>query len=150
MERRHADPGTLDILVQVGLDARQLEFQALDALDTKAGILLAVDSLLIAAATQTANPWMRALVIIAFVTAALPALRAIAVSKYDVIGVAPLTKIYLAATPTEVKEQVLAHLVRDEEQFTTSHKKTANRVRAAFWCTVAAIAILATAAFIPA
>lgn len=142
-------PETLDTLVQVALDERSLGFQALDALDTKAGILLAVDGLLIAAATQAGNVWMRGIAIAAFVIAAAPALWALRVSAYQQIHVKPLRDLYWLGPPADVRGQVLSTLIEHEAAFESARESKSSHVRVALILTVVAIAVLVASAFMP-
>lgn len=140
---------TLDTLIQVGLDERQLGYQVLDSLDSKAGILLAADAVLIGFATQTTGPWVRGIAIFAFVSAAVPALWALAVRKYEHINVLELATHYWAANPMRVREQVLRELADRDADFAKMQQATAQKVTVAFWMTAAALGFLSVAAFIP-
>jgi len=144
-----ASQDTFDTLIEVGLAERQLGYQALDALDTKAGILLAANAVLIGFATQASNQWLRGIAILAFASAAVPALWALAVRKYEHIDVSELVAHYRTATPKRVREQVLRELADRDANFTKKQHGAARKVTVAFWITAASLATLAVATFIP-
>ncbi len=140
---------TLDTLLHLSLEERALDFQILDALDVKAGILLALDGLLIAVATQTTNAGIRACLIAAFVVAAMPGFLALRNSKYKQFDTRSTLNKYWDSEPLTVTSQLLGNLASYADTFHRAREAKGKQVAIAFWLTAAAIALLAAASFIP-
>lgn len=149
MAEPEPDPATLDRLMQVTLDERNLAYQSLDALDTKAGILLAADSLLVVAATTQDNPWIRVILIVLFTVAGIPAYLELRVTTYKTLGTRKMLDKYWNGTPQAVTAQLLGNLAEYAEEFETTRKAKSRYVTWAFSLTAFGLLALAVASLLP-
>ena len=131
-------------LLEAALDERALRYSSIDALDQKAGVLLAIDGLMVGVTSFITQLGVRILVGSFLAVSAFVALQALALSKYPGLNILHFRNSRLSRPSDETRLVLLDTLIDHLDTIKEMHAKKAKRVRRSM--ILAAIGIVALAA----
>lgn len=134
---------SVSALLDVTLNERELRSAALDALDQKAGVILAADGLVITFAATLGTMWARGLVVAFFIISAFYAARALRVRQFKALRVVTMRNKYIAKDGQTTRRRLLDTLITDFPQIERDVQSKADKVKIAFVWMVIGVAVLA-------
>lgn len=134
---------SLDVLLTVALEERALRHQAVDMLDQKAGILLALDGALLGLAAATSSWWTVIPVAAVSSVAAAFAFHASRLREYRGLDLIILRSKYLTAEESNTKLMLLDTLSDGLGKLADDAEGKSRSVKISFWITAAGVILFA-------
>lgn len=134
---------SVNVLLDVALDERALRHQAVDALDQKAGVMLALDGALLGLAAATSTWWIVLPVALLASLAAWPAFRGLKMRRYKGLDIAELRSNYLTTSEPSTRLLLLDSIGAGLKDLNVEAEAKSRLVMRSFRITVGALALFA-------